>query len=262
MNHEIIRFEEVNWIRKGKTIIENFHWSVRKGEHWVILGLNGSGKTSILNLLTGYSWKTSGHIEVFGHIYGQTYLQKIRKRIGIVSTSIDNRYQAKSYEIVKNIVRSGKYAEIGLHTPMDEEDEQQVSFYLEKFHLTPLSETPYAYLSQGERQRVMIARAFMARPELLILDEPCTGLDIYAREQLLKTLQSLQTLKNCPTIIYVTHHLEEILPFFTHVLLLHEGKVVASGKKEHVLTEENLEKTFQVPVSLHIENNRPYVTIK
>lgn len=236
-------------IQRGSTVIlEDISWRVDRGQHWVILGANGSGKTSLLSALTGYLMPTAGEISVLQCRYGQTDWRELRKRIGLVSSSI-RQMMAESEPALDSIV-SGKYAMIdfwGQPTPRDRAQARRILRQIECQHL---AERPWSVLSQGERQRILIGRALMARPRLLILDEPCAGLDPAAREQFLGFLERLGRNRTAPTLVLVTHHVEEIMPVFSHVLILRNGHVLAAGRKSDSLKSELLAKAFDARLKI------------
>lgn len=256
----IVSVEDVVWKRKGEPILNGINWAVHAGEHWAILGLNGCGKTSLLNMISGYEWPSSGKVYVLGQQLGKIDLHELRKKIGLVSLSMLERYQSRGHLSVLEVALSGKFASIGLYEQVTDSDREQAAALLEKFRVLHLAEKPFFTLSQGEKQKVLIARAWMANPTLIILDEPCNGLDILAREDLLHTIEELAANSEGPTLLYVTHRTEEIMPSFSHALLLKEGQVVAQGKKDEVLTEKYLEETFQLPLNLRWEHGRLYLS--
>jgi iron complex transport system ATP-binding protein len=234
--------------RDGVNILRDLNWSVRRGQHWVMLGANGSGKTSLLSALTGYLMPTTGEITVLGETYGESDWRELRKKIGLVSSAL--RQMMADGEIALESVVSGKYAMIDYWGQVRSADRVQARRLLRQVECAYLAERSWSVLSQGERQRVLIARALMAQPKLLILDEPCAGLDPAAREQFLQFLQRLGKKPGAPTLVLVTHHVDEIMPVFSHVLLLRKGRVLAAGKKIPVLTAANLAQTFAAPVKL------------
>lgn len=249
------------FFQRGRTPqLEDVSWDVAPNEHWCLLGLNGAGKTTLLNILTGYLFAQRGDVKVLGQIFGQTNLPKLRRKIGIVSESIKQRFQLGQSTI--DVVLSGKFASIDLYDTVTAEDIQKAEEWLSFFNCLSMKTKSFGLLSQGEKQKILIARALMANPELLILDEPCSGLDLLAREQILFYIEKIIATKNAPTIIYVTHHIEEILPCFTHALLLQKGKVFSQGQIEEQLTEENLSKFFGQPISITERDNRKLVTLK
>jgi iron complex transport system ATP-binding protein len=255
----IVEMKHVSWRRDQRKILNDINWEIQKGEHWCLVGLNGSGKTSILDLINGYHWPTNGEITVLDQKFGETDLRELRKRIGWVSTSMQQRLHG--YESVENVVLSGKYASVGIYEKPKEEDYAQVQTLLEEWRCGHLSGRIYQTLSQGEKQKVLIGRALMASPDLLILDEPCTGLDIFAREQVLQMIDQIATRPDAPTLIYVTHHIEEILPCFTHALLLKQGQVAQKGQTKEVLTEEILSDFFQTSLSVEQKNGRSWLML-
>jgi len=206
-------------IRRGNTmILRNVSWRVERGEHWVMLGANGSGKTSLLSALTGYFMPTAGEIFLLGRRYGDADWRELRKKIGLVSSSL--RQMMADDEPALETVVSGKYAMIDYWGRITRADRVRARKLLRQVECAHLGDRPWGVLSQGERQRVLIGRALMAQPQLLILDEPCAGLDPAAREHFLQFLQRLGRGNNSPTLVLVTHHVEEIMPVFSHVLTL------------------------------------------
>ncbi len=236
-------------VRRGDThILRDVSWTVQRGEHWVILGANGSGKTSLLGALTGYLSPTDGEISVLGETFGASDWRELRKRVGIVSSSV--RQMMADHEPALTSVISGKYAMIDYWGPTRAADRATARGILRQVEAEYLAERPWLVLSQGERQRVLIGRALMAKPRLLILDEPCAGLDPVAREHFLAFLERLGRRRGAPALVFVTHHVEEIVPVFTHALLLRGGQVVASGEKSATLTSRHLSETFDARVRM------------
>ncbi|MCM3570756.1 ABC transporter ATP-binding protein [Neobacillus mesonae] len=257
----ILQLEDVSLKRDGNWILQNINWNIEQGEHWVLFGLNGSGKTSILNLLNAYNFPTKGKITVLGMEFGKTYLgEKLRKQIGFVSSSLQEKFHAGDNAF--EVVLSGAFASIGLYETPTDEMREKAGVLLEELGCNDYANRRYITLSQGEKQRVQIARALMAEPALLILDEPTNGLDFVAREKLLETVEHIAEKTNAPTIIYVTHHVEEILPIFNKTLLLKEGNVFSAGDTKDILSGEQLTKFFDMPVSVLWENNRPLLSKK
>lgn len=255
----IIDMKGVSWIRERKPILKNITWQVKKGEHWAILGLNGSGKTTLLNLINGYIWPSKGEMSVLGNRFGQTEIQHLRKWIGLVSSSLQERFHG--WESVETVVVSGKYASIGLYEEPTEEEMEQAYTLMERMGLSHLRNREYQTCSQGEQQRLLIARALMASPRLLILDEPTNGLDLFAREDFLATVEVLAKDPEGPTLIYVTHHTEEILPPFTKTLLLRSGEIYRAGDTFELLTREILSDFFSRPVEIEEHHQRIWVYI-
>jgi iron complex transport system ATP-binding protein len=245
--------------RSGTVILDSISWRVHPGQHWVILGANGSGKTSLLSALTGYLMPTDGSISLLGETYGESDWRELRKKIGIVSSSV--RQMMADEEPALESVASGKYAMIDFWGRLSRSDKAQARKLLQQVECEYLADRPWQVLSQGERQRVLIGRALMAKPRVLILDEPCAGLDPAAREHFLQFIQRLGHDKNAPTLILVTHHVEEIMPVFSDVLVLKSGKVLAAGKKSVTLTTKTLSQTFGANVRLQLKAGRYAMTV-
>lgn len=240
--------------REGTRILDGVAWRVERGQHWAILGANGSGKTSLLSALTGYFMPTTGEIAVLGQHFGQSDWRELRKHIGLVSSSI-RQLMADTEPALESVV-SGKYAMIDYWGRITRADRARGLRLLRDVECLYLAERPWVFLSQGERQRVLIGRALMAHPRLLILDEPCAGLDPAAREHFLKFLQRLGSRPGAPTLVLVTHHVEEIMPVFSHALILKSGAVLAAGKKPSVLTARNLSRAFNAAIRLSRKSGR------
>lgn len=256
----MIHIENIHLYRNDKKILNDLSWHVQKGQHWAILGLNGSGKTTLLKVINGYIWPNEGKVQVLGETYGKTYIPKLRTRVGWVSNAMIDNFNWQDNAI--EIVLSGKFGALRLFNDVTEEEIDHAVSIMKHFHCDHLANKSFEHLSQGERQRVQIARAIMADPEILILDEPCGGLDLIERENLLQTIEQIAEAENGPTLIYVTHHVEEILPCFSHVLLMKDGKNVEASAREVVLTDELLSDFFGREISLQIERERAWVAIK
>ncbi len=247
-------------IRRGDTVIlDRVSWRVAPGEHWVILGANGSGKTSLLSALTGYLSATDGAITVLGHTFGESDWRDLRRHVGIVSSSV--RQMMQDAEPALLTVASGKFATIGHWGSIAKADLADASRLLADVEASALADRPWLVLSQGERQRVLIGRALMARPRLLILDEPCAGLDPVARENFLAFIQRLANDPAAPALVLVTHHVEEITPAFSHALLLREGRAIACGPRREILTSANLSETFATRAKLRLRRDRYTLTL-
>jgi iron complex transport system ATP-binding protein len=257
---DILNVTDLGISRDGTKIIDRVSWSVHKGEHWVILGANGSGKTSLLSALTGYLTPTVGEVEVLGQRYGASDWRELRRAIGIVSSSI--RHLMHDDEPALDSVISGKFAMIDFWGTASPRDRAEAMRILGQVECTRLAARPWRVLSQGERQRVLIGRALMARPRLLILDEPCAGLDPVSREHFLQFIEHLGSHRNSPALILVTHHVEEIVPIFSHVLLLKAGRVLASGPRDAVLAARPLSQTFGAKVTLRRRSGRYHLSIQ
>lgn len=235
-----------------KLVLDDVDWTVGKGEHWVLLGLNGSGKTTLLRIATGHLWPSRGEVELLGHRFGSIDLRRLRRSVGWVTSALSVRMPPGLSAF--DTVVSGMFDSIGLYDKAGEADRRRADGLLEYMGCSEVGGRPFGVLSQGEQQRVLIARALMPDPKLLVLDEPCVGLDIRAREDFLKTVGRLTV--SGPTVVYVTHHIEEIVSEFTHVLLLKGGKVSACGLKEDVLKSGILTQAFGVRLSVRESGGR------
>jgi len=255
------------WVVRGSTtILDNVSWQVRPGENWVILGANGSGKTSLLKTLTGFLTPTAGGITVLGQEYGDSDWRALQLHIGLVTSAFAAAIPLA--ETALDTVMSGKFAQLDLWKKTSRTDRAEANRLLRLVGASPLARREWVNFSQGERQRVLIARALMAKPRLLILDEPCAGLDPVARENFLNFMDRLARRRGLsaiagsaakvdpPALLLVTHHAEEITPAFTHVLLLRGGRVVAAGPRAKLLTSSRLSATFGTPVRLIREGRR------
>ncbi|MCG3089533.1 ABC transporter ATP-binding protein [Sporosarcina sp. MB25] len=260
MDSSIISLQQVTYRRGEKLILNEIDWEAKQGEHWAILGLNGSGKTTLLNIIAAHQFPTEGEVVLFGNRFGETNLPELRKRIGFVSSSLERFSQLFLNETVERVIVSGKYASFGLYEQTSDEDWSRADMLLHQFRLTYLKGKKISLLSEGERRRVFIARSLMSYPTMLILDEPCSGLDILSREQFLQTLRTVIE-AHCH-LVYVTHHIEEITEDITHVLLLKEGRIVAAGKKKKILTGDLLTEAYSVPVSVSWQGGRPHLHVE
>ena len=257
MQQQWIHLESVSFIRRRRLILDRICWTVRRHEHWVVLGANGSGKTTLLELLAGYLWPSQGEMTVLEERFGQTDLRELRKKIGWVGSFL--QVQIPFSQRPLDLVVSGKYASIGIFDKPQEEDYQRANALASQMGCGSILELPYGVLSQGEKQRLLIARALIHNPQLLILDEPCAGLDIVAREQLLEILEALGRRPDAPTMILVTHHLEEIVPVFSHVFLMKRGCCLAKGRKEEMLNSGLLADAFGISLQVVAEGDRYWI---
>lgn len=258
--NDCIEMKNVSWMREGKTVLDGIDWTVGEGEHWALFGLNGSGKTTLLNLLCGYIWPTTGDIHVLGHKFGEIDLRELRKSIGWVSSSLQERIHGG--EKAQHLVVSGKFASFGLYDKPEDEDYDRAAALMEQLRCGHLKDRTYQTCSQGEQQKLLIARALMASPKLLILDEATNGLDFISKEGLLDSINELARQPDAPNMLYVTHHTEEILPIFAHTLLLRRGREFTQGKTSEVLSTESLSEFFEMPVQVDWNGNRAWLSRK
>lgn len=244
----LISMQDVSLKRQGNTLLSHINWQVQPGETWAILGLNGAGKSTLLRLIMAEYWKTSGQVEVLGTRFGAGDIPSLRHKIGVVGSFIAERFPTGM--LAEQIVLTGKYKSSILYTAYEESDLEQARQMLRDLQAEKLIGRSYQTLSQGERQTLLIARSLMDAPEILILDEASSGLDLFARERLLQQVHQIRQLDKAPTILYVTHHAEEITRDMTHVLLLKEGQVMAQGPKEEVMTQKLLSQFYDCPIQL------------
>lgn len=234
-------------VRRGDTVLlEDVSWRIERGEHWVVLGANGCGKTSLLKTLLGYLSPSAGALELLGRNYGHTDWRELRPLIGIVTSAIQTSIPAA--EPAVETVISGRYAQLDLWAPTKRRDHSDARRLLRLVGAGQLADRPWLYLSQGERQRVLIARALMAQPRLLILDEPCAGLDPVARAEFLAFVEALARQPRSPSLVLVTHHVEEITPAFTHALGLKRGRRHTAGPLASVVTSRTLSSLFDAAI--------------
>lgn len=251
----LIDFDEVLLRRADSILVGPISWRVEPGQRWVILGPNGAGKTSLLRIAAAQVHPTSGTADVLGETLGRTDIQELRPRIGLSSAALAGR--VPSDEKVADLVVSAGYAVLGRwREDYDEMDYGQAAEMLDSVGAAHLSGREFGTLSEGERKRVLIARALMTDPELLLLDEPAAGLDLGGREDLVERLSMLAGDEDAPVTVLITHHVEEIPPQFTHALLIRDGKSVAQGEIRTVITAANLSATFDQPIELREDNGR------
>jgi iron complex transport system ATP-binding protein len=251
---DVLELASVSVVRGGNTLLDDITWDVAEGERWVVLGPNGAGKTTLLQLASGRMHPTTGVVGILGEVLGAVDVFELRPRIGLASAALAERLPAG--ERVHDIVVTASYGVVGRwRERYDDLDHERAARLLDALGMTGFADRTYGTLSEGERKRVQIARALMTDPELMLLDEPAAGLDLGGREDLVRRLADLAADPAAPSLVLVTHHVEEIPPGFSHVLLLRGGRVVASGPIGPTLTADSLAKTFGLPLVLeHVDN--------
>jgi iron complex transport system ATP-binding protein len=246
---------KVTVVRPGKVLLDRISWTVEEGERWVILGPNGAGKTTLMQIVGANMHPTSGKVRILGHKLGRVDVFDLRTRIGHTSTAVADRIPPS--ESVRDAVLSAAYAVTGRwQEHYEPEDEARADQMMGEMGISALAGRTFGTLSEGERKRVLIARALMTDPELLLLDEPGAGLDLGAREDLMASLEVLSLAEDSPVLVMVSHHVEEIPVGFTHVLMLRDGAAVAQGPIESTLTAETLGATFGLRLELNSEGGR------
>lgn len=244
----IISMKNVNLRKQGKDLLQDINWTVEKGQTWAILGLNGAGKTTLLKLIMAELYPSQGEINILGTQFGQGDITKLRKRIGIVSGFITDRLSLHLF--AEQAVLTGKYKSSILYKDYGSKELTEARDMLTSLGGQALIGRRLYTLSQGERQLIMIARCLMEEPDIIILDEATVGLDLFAREKLLKQVDRITELPHAPHVLYVTHHAEEITQKMDHVLLLKQGRIIAQGKKEDIITVPTLTEFFDNKVSI------------
>ena len=251
----LIDFRDVTLRRDGHPLVGPVSWQVELDERWVVIGPNGAGKTSLLRLAAAMEYPSSGTGTVLGERLGRTNLSELRQRVGLSSSALAQRIPDD--EVVRDLVVSAGYAVLGRwRERYDDVDYVRAVDTLESVGAEHLADRTYGTLSEGERKRVMIARALMTDPELLLLDEPAAGLDLGGREELVARLADLAADPDSPALVLVTHHVEEIPPGFSHCLILSEGQVLAAGLLPDTLTAENLSAAFGQSIAVDTIDGR------
>src|SRR5665811_830201 len=234
---DVLQFAGVSVVRGGNTLLDDITWEVEEGQRWVILGPNGAGKTTLLQLAAGRIHPTTGVAGVLGEVLGAVDVFELRPRIGLSSAAMAERLPAD--ELVRDVVVTASYGIVGRwHERYDELDHARAAYLLDALGAAHLSDRTFGTLSEGERKRVQIARALMPDPELMLLDEPAAGLDLWGREDLLKRFAAFSKDPKAPVSVLVTHHIEEIPEGTTHALLLEHGHIAVSGPIDEVITTE------------------------
>jgi iron complex transport system ATP-binding protein len=251
----VIELADVSVVRETNRLLNHVTWQVEDDERWVVLGPNGAGKTTLLQIVSANLYPTDGVVGILGEVVGTVDVFELRPRIGLTSAALADRIP--NHERVGDVVVSAAYAVIGRWREVyDELDHDRARRLLDEVGAGHLVDRTFGTLSEGERKRVQIARALMTDPELLLLDEPAAGLDLAGREDLVQTLATIALDETSPATVLVSHHVEEIPPGFSHVLLLRDGEIVESGPLPATLTEENLARTFGLPLQLDRAGDR------
>ena len=255
---KVAELKNVTLRRQDRLLLDNIDWTVYRGEHWAVLGRNGAGKTLMLKILAGYLWPTSGRVDVLTERFGEVDLRELRQDIGWVSAALAERIP--DWDSVRNVVLSGPYATFGLYEDPPNELKEKAAELMEDLGLTDLADQEFGNLSAGEKQRVLLARARLPEPRLLILDEPCAALDLSAREKFLALVEKTAGSPDGPTMLMVTHRVDEITPGFSHAIMLLHGRCLAAGPIREVLTDELFSQAMEIESFLARENGRWHVS--
>lgn len=262
MDH-VINVAQARVFLSGREILHNINWTVQRGERCFILGANGAGKTTLVRMIMGYTWPLFGaKVEVLGKRFGTVNLQDLRKKIAWVSPLMHQWLGDREWT-GREMVLSGPDATIGLFRTPTAEEEAKAARLMGSLRASALMDRPVHAMSSGEQVKVLIARALMTNPELMILDEPSVYLDIAGREFLLNTIDELASARPELTIIFITQRIEDILPSFTQGMILRQGEILAHGAREDVLTEANLRRAFDLDIRLiQARNGRLWTVIE
>ncbi len=256
----IISLENINLTRNKTLILKNANWQIHPGENWVLLGPNGCGKSSLINAMLGYLWPTSGKITVLGETLGETDIFRLRHRAITVSESLTKQFNQKLTGW--QVLLTGLRAHLNIWSPATQHEQDTIAGFSCDYNLESLLHKPMAVMSTGERQRILIARAMLASPRILILDEPYAGLDMAGREQIMNMLEHMVAapFTEGMCVLLITHHLEEISPFFNRAALMKSGTILKTGTLEDVLTSEHLSAAFNFP--LHVYRIQDRYTVR
>lgn len=258
---EILKFEDIHFTRKGRKILTGVDWTIRKGQQWALLGPNGSGKSTLLGMIPAYTYASKGSVRVLGHKFGKVHWDKVRRDLGYVSSTMDQFTRALKPESVIDIIRSGVYNTFGFYKEIGQDEEERAHEMAQIFGLSHIKDNTFSALSQGEQRRTLIARAFMNDPKLMVLDEPCTGLDLRGKEDLLSNLKEYCDIDKKP-LIYVTHNIDEIIEPISHVAIMDGGNISIKGPKEEVLTEENLSGLYGLDIEIDKKYGRYWIKVR
>lgn len=253
----MIEYNNVYFIRDDKLIIDNISFKIEPGQNWVVLGPNGAGKSILFSMLMAYNIPTKGKISAFAKTFGEYNWNKIKSRIGIVSSTMSRFEPVLKQMDVYHLILSGLKGTIGIYEKITPQERIETSKIIAKYDFDHMQTKLYRNLSAGEKKKALILRSLITKPDILILDEPCSSLDLYQKEQILATLSEIKN----TNLIYITHDLTEILPEFDHVMMLKEGKILAQGKKQDVLTEDYLRDLYGLKVKLFDVTRRPMLKV-
>ncbi len=257
MNEKIlIEAKNISCKFGSKNVLSGIDWKISSGENWVVFGLNGSGKTTLLSVVAAYYGVSNGLLSIMNQIVTKQNRKELRKKIGFVSTSFFNRYY--KYESVLDIVLSAKFGHFGIENSISSEDIRCAKHILNEWGLKNKYQYPYDLLSQGQQQKVLFARSIFMQPEILILDEPCSGMDLLSKEHFIKCI-SEKSKKEGATLIYVSHNPEEFSSVFNRALLIKNGAVHSQGDIKKIFLSSNMSDFIGMPVTVDWFEDRPSI---
>jgi iron complex transport system ATP-binding protein len=237
-------------VRGGTPVLHDANWTVNADEHWFVLGRNGCGKSTLMGLVMATLWsRRGGSVEVLGQHYGKIDTREMRKRLGWIGADLVHHTKERALPI--NVVLSGFDASIGLYRESTPEEIELARDKMAELGVADLAERAFGTLSAGEQMRILIARATIHNPAILILDEPCSHLDLPAREEFLQFLDEIANQSNAPTLIQVTHRIDDVSTTFSHGLVIKEGRIIAAGPRRDVLVDSVLSEAYGLPVRLY-----------
>lgn len=257
MDNFLLEVKDADVYRNGRQVLFSIDWTMLENENWAVVGNNGSGKTTFMKLVFGEIIPVyGGRVHWFGHRSERRIMADIRSRIGYVSAEYQEDY---SYNIPGwAVVASGFFSSVGLYEAVSGRQKETALQWMDFLGIQHLAHTGFRRMSYGEARRTLLARALITQPDLLILDEPCAGLDIPTREKFLETLEKLTQTQT--RLIYVTHHIEEIMPWISHVLFIKDGRCQLQGKKEELLRGEVLSQAFDCEITINENSGRYWIT--
>ena len=260
MSKYVIRLKNVGRKFAEIAALKDVSWKVEEGQHWVILGPNGSGKSTLLQIAGLHLHPSSGEVTVLGHELGRVDIRQLRSEVGFVSASLSSSFRSSimAYEVVMTALYGA--LEPWWHS-YSSNDQDRACLLLEQVGCGDRANHAFGVLSSGEKQRVLLARSLMTDPELVLLDEPTAGLDLRGREELLSSLASFASAPSGPSIVLVTHHVEDMPENFTHAALMSNGQMIKQGYMQEVMSEENLSQCFDLQISLLNEGGRYFAKV-
>lgn len=235
-------------IKNNKKILNNLNWTVKKGEHWALIGKNGSGKTMLMNVIAGYIYPTNGVVELLEERRGETDIRLLRKKIGLVSYDLISKLDQKL--TVYQVVISGYHAAFGIYEKVPKEAEKEAKKLIAYLDLNDKTNQSFSSLSSGEQKRALIARSLIRKPSALLLDEPAANLDMRSKKIFLEYINKIMSMNKELSIILTTHHIDEIVPAISHIIFLKDGKVVKKGTKEKMLNSDNFSEVLDIELNI------------